>query len=295
MIEIHADEFAEAFALLHDELDFVAFGQFELLELLLRGQSGALDVVVADVALRCGGIGLRFRRQFGLHAFDAADAFPSGCTGRGGQFFDGNVFDLHEANAAAVHLRGDVAIERDVGVGFGVVHAVDAIDPGLDARAFGTDAVFVPTEDIDGLVERGLLLGRGCPDDFVAAVLVVNFAEPSRAAIDLITAHRPVLRPHAADLNAAIQHARLRIAADLDLELQLEVLIRLLRADEVVLLDLLRRGAAGDDAVLDTPHRGIKVPAIERFAVEEGYGLGVKDERDQKDRKEGEAHGGNTE
>jgi hypothetical protein len=50
LVEIDADEFAEAFAFLDDEFDLVAFGEFEFFELLLSGEGGAFDGVVADVA-----------------------------------------------------------------------------------------------------------------------------------------------------------------------------------------------------------------------------------------------------
>ena len=248
----------------------------EFFELFLGGQSRALHVVVAGVTLAVPGS--RFLvpgwfRQFRFHALNATDAFPRGRTRRGGQFFNRHVFDLHEADATAVHLRGDVAVKRDVGIGLRVVHAMHAIDPGLNTRPFRADAILIPAEDVDSLVQRGLLLRRGCPDDFVAAMLVVDLAEPARAAIDLIAAHRAAFGPHTANLDTAVNEARLRITADLDLELQLEVLIRLLRADEVVLLDLLRGGAARDQAILDTPHRRVEVPTVERFAVEEQDGI----------------------
>jgi len=126
-------------------------------------------------------------------------------------------------------------------------------------------------------------------------VLVVDLAEPARAAIDLVAAHRAALGPHAADLDTAVDEARLRIAADLDLELQLEVRVAFLRADEVVLLDLLGGGAAGDETVLDTPHRRIEVPAIEGFAVEERDGLSSQAEGEEpraKSQKKKDAHDG---
>ena len=59
-------------------------------------------------------------------------------------------------------------------------------------------------------------------------------------------------------------------------ELQFEVLVVLLRADEVVLFDLLRGGAAGDHAVLHTPDFRIVVPAVDGLAIENGNGLRVQ-------------------
>ena len=288
LIKVNADKLANAVALLDDEFDLVAVRDVKLLQLLLRGQRSALDVVVAGVAFLSGNvlkIGGGLSLAFGLplwsdefaRGLDATQRFPSWCARCRRQFFDRHVFDLHEASATTVHLRADETIQRDVFVRLGEVDAEDAIDPGLDARAFGADAVFVPAGDIDDLVERGLLLGRGCPDDLVAPSLVVDFAEPARAAIHLIAAHvRTAGHAHAADLNAAVEHAGLRIAADFDFELQLEVLVVLLRADEVVLFDLLRGGAAGDHAVLHTPDFRIVVPAVEGLAIENGNGLRVQ-------------------
>ena len=116
-------------------------------------------------------------------------------------------------------LRPDLAVERDVRVRLGVVDAEHDIDPRLDARPLGADAVFIPAEDVHGLVERGLLLRRGRPDHAIAAKLVVNFPKPPRAAVHLIPAHvRPARHAHAADLDATIDQARGRIAAALDLQ-----------------------------------------------------------------------------
>ena len=171
-------------------------------------------------------------------------------------------------------LGGDVAVEGDVGVGLGVVDAVDAVDPGLDAGAFGADGVVVPAEDVDGFVEGGLLFGGGGPDDFVAAVFVVDFAEPAGAAVDLVAAHGGAVTK-GADLDAGVEHAGFGIAGDFDFEFELEVGVGFLGGDEVVFGDFLGGGTAGDEAVLDAPHFGVEVPAGEGFAIEQGHGLGM--------------------
>ena len=80
--------------------------------------------------------------------------------------------------------------------------------------------------------------------------------------------------PDAANLNATVDQPRFGIAAAFDGEFQFEILEALFCRDEVVLVDFLRPRSAGDHAVLDTPDFGIEIPAIERFAVEEGDGFG---------------------
>ena len=109
-------------------------------------------------------------------------------------------------------------------------------------------------------------------------MFVVDLAKPTLAAVDLVAAHVSAPRDSdAADLDAAVEHTGGGIAAALDLDLELEVLETLLGADEIVVGDLLGGRAAGDGAVLDAPHLGIVIPAVEGFAVEEGneaVGLG---------------------
>ena len=103
---------------------------------------------------------------------------------------------------------------RDVLVLLGVVDRQHAIDPRLDARPFGADAVFIPAEDIDDLVQRRGIDGLG--DDLVAAEFIVDLSEPARAAVHLIAAHvRTTRHAQAANLDAAVDHAGLRIAAAL--------------------------------------------------------------------------------
>ena len=280
LVKVNTDEFADAVALLNDELDFIAISHMEFFELLLCGQSSALGVVVTDVAFRrCGGIRLRLRRRGyelarGIHA---TEAFPSRRARCGRQLFDRHILHLHQAHAATVHLRADEPVQRDVLVRLNVVHAMHAVDPGLNARPFGADAVLIPAKNVHRLVQCRLLFRGWSPDDLVAAELVINFAEPSGPAVHLIARHvRAAGHAQAANLDAAVEHAGLGIAADLDLELQLKVLIALLGADEVVLLDLLRGGASGDHAILHAPDFGIVVPAFEGLAIKDGNRLRVE-------------------
>ena len=51
---------------------------------------------------------------------------------------------------AGVDLRSDEAIERNERVGFRVVGGLDPIDPHLNPRSLGKDAIVVPALDIDG-------------------------------------------------------------------------------------------------------------------------------------------------
>lgn len=89
------------------------------LQLLGGGFGAALHVVVADVALGfgvgCGGFFGRWGHFFASF-FDPAEGFPSRGVGCGWEFFNRDVFDLNQADTAAVHLGADLTVERDVGI-----------------------------------------------------------------------------------------------------------------------------------------------------------------------------------
>ena len=188
-------------------------------------------------------LGLAFGLRRGSHeldcGLDATKRLPGWRAGRRRQFFDRHILHLHQRNATRMHLRRDLAIQRDVGIGLGVVDREHVIDPHLDAWPFGADAVCIPAKNIDDLLQS-LRIDR-LRNDLAPTKLVIDLSKPPVTAIDLIAAHvRPAAHPLAANLNAAVDQARRGIAAALDGHLQLEVLIPLLGADEVVRPDLLR-------------------------------------------------------
>jgi hypothetical protein len=288
-VEGDGHELADALLLGGNQLDLESLRHGERPPLLLRRERARLDAKLRGGLVRwrsgrrrggrlCALLRRRpgrWRRQFPRRVH-AAQRFPRRSAGCGRQFLDGDVLELDQAHAAAVDLHGDLAIERDVLAVLGEVGRRHAVDPDADARALGADAVFVPAVNVHDLVECGLVERLG--DDAVAAEFVVDLAEPALAAVDLVAAHvMPAGHAHAADLDAAVDHARGRIAAALDLQLQLEVLVAPLRGDEVVVGNLVRARPAGDHAVLHAPHLRVVIPAGQRPAIEQGDGLGRSD------------------
>ena len=106
---------------------------------------------------------------------------------RGRKRMDGDIFDLHERLAAAVHLNPDVAIGRNRGVGLAVFDRWHAVDPRANLLPFGPNLVFVPVVRLDRRFERLRVDGAG--KHLVAAGLIVELAPPARARIDLIALH----------------------------------------------------------------------------------------------------------
>ena len=80
-----------------------------------------------------------------------------------------------------------------------------------------------------------------------------------------------------ADLHAAVDHAGLGIAGELELEAEVEILERAGRREEGIFWDLFGRGAASDGAILHAPPFEVALPTGEGAAIEErGSGSGVE-------------------
>ena len=133
-------------------------------------------------------------------------------------------------------LNGDDAGGIDGRVGLGVVHCLHAIEPDLNARSFGSDAVVVPFSDRFTRLFQHFL--RGSLDDFAAADgvverSVVTCAEVSLKTGDLMRRWRNTFR---AELHAAIHEAL--GAFQLPFQREFEVAELLFRR-EIVVVELL--------------------------------------------------------
>ena len=278
-----ANEFTEAGGLGDDKLGFEAGWEREREAFLFGCARTGVDGVVADVAGRSGGWGsgggggrggfFLLRGGRGLTRFGVTDLVPRGRAGGGREFFERDVFDLDEGDAAGVNLDPDLAVEGDGRIGLGVVERGDAVDPRPEPRAFGENAVVVPISGANGGVDRGFV--EGARDDFVAARFVVEFAPPFVTGVDLIAGHFGVVgHAQAADLHSAIDQAGRGVAGEFELQAEIEVLKRARRCEEVVVRDFFGGGAAGERAVLHAPPFRVAFPAGEGAAVEEGGGSG---------------------
>ena len=152
------------------------------------------------------------------------------------------------------------------------------VDPGLDAGAFGQDAVLVPFSVLEVLVWFELFLG-GHPSAAGFTVDVTGFGSLVSRCLDfdLRAVYPAELIPSflflvvqdlglGADLNT-----RVKLVVDqFDLELKIEISIELVRAKEGIRAALL--GRAKDCSVLDdVSGRAVLLgPALEGFAVKDG-------------------------
>ena len=191
-------------------------------------------------------------------------------------------------------LDADFPRLHDLFIRLGVVHALHAIDPRLDAPPVGADDVFVPVVALDDRVERlHVRLGH----QFVATRFVVDRAVPARlAVVALVAGHLGIIRHAlAADLEAAVHEARAR---ELDFETHDEVPVVLHAREKFVLLHLLGERAAANLALLRPPQFRIALPARERLAVKERRGFscrrrfGVERECGEREEDEEAFHGG---
>ena len=265
LVKVYRDEFTNALAFLGNQLDLVTLRQRETLQ-LLSGCEWLPMLRIAGLDL-FGCLSLFFSRFFGWRG-----CIPGRGPGCWRQLADSDVFHLHHDLASTVNLRGNDAIERNVGILLGVITHLHPVDPNLDARALGEDAVLVPPV---GIHLGGELTGiERFGEDQAAPVFIVDLAKPTLAAVHLVALDRArgiILQPLAADLNAAVDEPRLRVTRALDLEAQVKVRISFLGGNEAVARKLLLVGASRDGPVLHPPYLGIVIPALEGLTVKKRH------------------------
>ena len=111
------------------------------------------------------------------------------------QFLEHDVLVADHREGVAMDLHGDLAAQRDRRIGLDVVDGLDAVEPDLDARAVGADAVGIP---LAGRLERLCLRrGVGLGQETVASAFVIESAVVARPEVGLIPDHLMVRR-HAA-------------------------------------------------------------------------------------------------
>ena len=171
-------------------------------------------------------------------------------------------------------LRRDDAVEWDVRILLRVVAGLDPIDPHLDPGSFSENTKFVPAKGVHAL-QKGHLVHWGGIDES-AAVLVIDLAEPTLPAIDLVTGDRTVRQAGTADLNSAVDLSRVQIAGTFDLQGQLKIRVTLLRADELILGNVLVIGSRSDGSAIHTPEPFGADPAMKCFSIEQGNGVAIR-------------------
>ena len=66
-----------------------------------------------------------------------------------GEFPNQDILKLDHHVTSLVDLGSNEAIEWNIGIGLGVIGSLDAVDPNLDTRSLGEDAIVIPSESID--------------------------------------------------------------------------------------------------------------------------------------------------
>ena len=180
--------------------------------------------------------------------------------------------DLDGDDAGWLDDQGFAVLEND-SLGFGVVDGLDAVEPDLDAAAFGADAVVVPLAD--GFLGFGEDFGGGLGEDFFAAAFVVEGTVVAFAEVGLVAGDFVVIGDAlGAELDAAVDEAF--GAFELPFEGEFEVAVGFGGGEEIVFFLLGGEGASDEGAVFDAPDSaGVAFPAGEGFAVEEGDGVGA--------------------
>ena len=168
-------------------------------------------------------------------------------------------------------LEGDDAGQRDLGVRFGEVDGLGAVDIQPDAWAFAADFVLVPIVGLKDLVDHASLrLGQHT----APAGFIVQRPPPALTHIGLIADHFVVVGDAlGADLNTGVG---LGTANEFDLQFENEILVGLLGAEKFVVGNLGLEVAGHHGALFDSEEFQISFPAIESFAVKNpGRFLGV--------------------
>ena len=163
---------------------------------------------------------------------------------------------------ATMDLEGDHAGQRDLGIRFGEVDGLGAVDIQPDARAFAANFVLVPVVGLKDLVDHA---GLGLSEHAAAAGFIVQRPPPALAHIGLVPDHFVVVGDAlGADLNAGVG---LRATNEFHLQFENEILIGLLGAEKFVVGNLGLEVAGHHGALFDSEVFQISIPAIEGFAV----------------------------
>ena len=178
LIPVDGDEFSEALRFLGDQFDLKAWRDSE---------SGAFFV---SGEWRC------FRGLFGRRC--GGKRVGSLCWR---EFFDGQVFDFNQGFAASVDLDAEFSGLDNFRIRFGVVYALDAVDPGPNPSALGVNDILVPVVFFDHWSQGDHIR---CRHEFVSARLIINGSIPSGfTVVALISRHFGIVwHPLTANLKA---------------------------------------------------------------------------------------------
>ena len=193
------------------------------------------------------------------------------------QFFERNIFILHERLASAMDLESDESALWDRRIAFRVIYCLRSINVKSYAFSFGPDLVVVPLIALKDIYDGG---GVGCCQCFIAPRFVVETAPIAIAEISLITRHfvGRILQSFAAKLDPGVDKST--VALKLEFQTEHEVGIPLACAQKVVVRNGSLQRASRERQILDLPGvGGITFPAAESLSVKNqiGFGLALED------------------